>query len=88
MGIKYPILHPEPLYTFATSGLSIYSTKLKSHDGEINAIIGGSFEFFMSVAGAVRNLTQSFNAGLQRFRDGAMPRILGSLLLKHSGCEG
>ena len=88
MGIKYPILHPEPLYTFATSGLSIYSTKLKSHDGEINAIIGGSFEFFVSVAGAVRNLTQSFNAGLQRFRDGAMPRILGSLLLKHSGCEG
>ena len=92
MGIKYPILHPEPLYTFATSGLSIYSTKLKSHDGEINAIIGGSFEFFVSVAGAVGNLMQSFNAGLQRFRDGAMPSILGILLLIYvtpgpSGCS-
>ena len=86
MGIKYSLLQLEPLHTLATSGLSIYSTKLKSHDGEINAIIGGSFEFFVSVAGAVGNLMQSFTAGLQRFRDGAMPRILGSLLLKHSDC--
>ena len=80
MGVKYPILHPEPLYTLATV-LSIYSSKLKSHNDEINAIIEGSLEFFMSVAGAVRNL-------IQRFRDGAMPRILGSLFPKLSGCEG
>ena len=34
MGIKYSLLHPEPLHTLATSGLSIYATKLKSHDGK------------------------------------------------------
>jgi hypothetical protein len=52
-------------------------------------MIGGShesFEFFVSVAGEVGNMMQGFTAGLKRFRDGAMPRILGSLLLKHSDC--
>ena len=75
-GIKYSILHPEPLHTLATSGLSIYNTKLKSHDGKINARIEGrheSFELF-----GVENPIQSFTAGLQMFRDGAMPRILGN----------
>ncbi len=68
MGIKYSLLHPEPLHTLAASGLSIYATKLKSHDGKCNAMIGGpheSFEFFTSVAGGVQNLIQSFQAGLQ-----------------------
>ena len=62
-------------------GLSIYASKLKSHDGEMNAMIGGShesFKFFSAVAGGVMNLIQSFLAGLQSFRDGAMPRILGN----------
>ena len=57
MGIKYSLLHPEPLHTLATSGLNIYATKLKSHDGKVNAMIGGthaSFEFFSSVAGGVQ----------------------------------
>ena len=57
MGIKYALLHPEPLHTLATSGLSIYATKLKSHDGKFDAMIGGpheSFEFFSSVAGGVQ----------------------------------
>jgi hypothetical protein len=52
-------------------------------------MIGGShesFEYFVSVSGEVGNMMQGFTAGLQRFRDGAMPRILGSLLLKHSDC--
>ena len=51
------------------------------HDGKMNAMIGGShksFEFFSSVAGGVQNLTQSFQAVLQRFRDESMPRILGN----------
>ena len=63
MGIKYSLLHPEPLHTLAASGLSIYTTKLKSHDGKYNAMIGGpheSFEYFTSVAGGVQNLIQSF----------------------------
>ena len=39
MGIKYSLLHPEPLHTLATSGLSIYATKLKIRDGKFNAMI-------------------------------------------------
>ena len=52
-----------------------------SHDGDMNAMIGGShesFKFFSAVAGGVQNLIYSFQAGLQRFLDGAMPRILGN----------
>ena len=62
MGIKYSLLHPEALHTLPTSGLSIYASKLKSHDGEMNAMIGGShesFEFFSAVAGGVQNLIQN-----------------------------
>ena len=42
LGIKYSLLHPEALHTLPTSGLSIYPSKLKSHDGEMNAMIGRS----------------------------------------------
>ena len=51
------------------------STKLKSHNGKINTMIGGpqeSFKFFVSVLGGVETLLQSFIAGLQRFMDGVM----------------
>ena len=44
-------------------------------------MLGGShesFNSFVSVAGGVENLIHSFTAGLLRFRDGAMPRILGN----------
>ena len=44
-------------------------------------MIGGpheSFEYFTAVAGGVQNLIQSFQAGLQQFRKGGMPRILGN----------
>ena len=81
MGIKYSLLHPKALHTLTTSEISINASKLKSHDGEMNAMIGGShesFKFFSAIAGGVKNLIQSFQAGLQRFRDGGMPRILGN----------
>ena len=45
MGIKYSLIHPEALHTFPTSGL--YASKLKSHDGEMNAMIGGSHELLL-----------------------------------------
>jgi hypothetical protein len=44
-------------------------------------MIGGShesFEFFAAIAGGVQNLIHSFQAGLQRFCDGTMPRIFGN----------
>ena len=81
MGIKYSLLCPDVLHTFPTSGLIIIASKLKSHDGEIRAMMGSShesFEFFSAMIGSVQNLIQSSQCGLQRFRDGAMPRILGN----------
>jgi hypothetical protein len=44
IGINYSLLHPEALHTLPTSGLNIYASKLKIHDGEMNAIIGGTHE--------------------------------------------
>ena len=44
-------------------------------------MIGGpqeSFKFFVSVLGGVETLLQSFIAGLQRFMDGVMLRIMGN----------
>ena len=81
MGKKYSLLHPEPLHTLATSGLSIYATKLKNHAGKFIDMIEGtheSFEYFSSVAGGVQKLIQSFQAELQQFRNGRMPRILAN----------
>jgi hypothetical protein len=79
MGIKYSLLHPEALHTLPTSGLSIYASKLKSHDGKMNAMIGGShesFKFFSALAGGVQNLIQSFKAG---FKDSEMEGCQESL---------
>ena len=78
LGIKYSMMHPEPIHTLVESGLSIYSSKLMSHDGVTNAMIGGShesFEFFANIAGGVSQLMAHFTEGLQQFRKGAVPRI-------------
>ena len=69
IALRYNVCPPSP------------TSKLKSHDGKFDAIIGGpheSFEFFTSVAGGVQNLLHSFQVGLQEFRNGEMPRILGN----------
>jgi hypothetical protein len=39
LGIKYSLLYPQALHTLPTSGLSIYASKPKSHEGEMNAMI-------------------------------------------------
>ena len=89
MVITCLLLHPDPLHTLPTPGLSIYATKLKSHNVKMNAMIGGShesFKLFSALAGRVQ--IQSFQAGLQRFRYGAMPRILGNLSTFEEEVEG
>ena len=81
MGIKYSLLSPEPVHILATSGLGIYKSQLKGHDGNYDAMLGGtheSFEYFAEAAGGVGNLMSHFTNGLQEFREGAMPRILGN----------
>ena len=60
------------------SGLCIYRSKLQSHDGVTNAMIGGpheSFDICANMAGGVAQLLAHFTEGLQRFREGAVPRI-------------
>merc|ERR1711888_186285 len=78
LGIKYSYIHPEPLHTLVESGLTIYRSKLKSHDGVTDAIIGGtheSFDIFANIAGGVSQLMSHFTEGLLKFREGAVPRI-------------
>ena len=62
----------------AESGLCIYQSKLLSHDGVTNAMIGGpheSFDFFSKRVGGVGQLMTHFIEGLARFRQGSVPRI-------------
>ena len=78
LGIKYSYIHPEPLHTLVESGLTIYRSKFKSHDGVTDAIIGGtheSFDIFANMAGGVSQLMAHFTEGLLKFREGAVPRI-------------
>ena len=77
MGIKYGALSPEPIHTLL-NGLCLYRSKLMAHDSVSNTIIGGtheSFSCFANIAGGVAQLIASFQAGLQRFQEGCMPRI-------------
>ena len=78
LGIKYNYLHGELIHKIPESGLSIYSSKLMSHDGTSNAMIGGpheSFDFLANVAGGAPALLAYFTEGLVRFRAGAVPII-------------
>ena len=78
LGIKYSFIHPEPIHTLAETGLCIYKSKLMSHDGVTNAMIGGtheSFDIFANLAGGVSQLMANFTEGLRRFREGAVPSI-------------
>ena len=78
LGIKYSFIHPEPIHILVESGLCIYRSKLKSHDGITNAMIGGpheSFDLCANMAGGVAQLMAHFTEGLQRFTEGAVPRI-------------
>ena len=78
LGIKYRYIHPVPIHTLGESGLCIYSSKLKAHDGITNAVIGGtheSFDFFSGKAGGVNQLLTHFMEGLAAFRAGSRPKI-------------
>ena len=77
LGIKYSKLFPEIIHQLP-SGLAIYRSLLMSHDGVINATIGGcheAFEFYAGIAGGVAPLLAGFQASLKAFRDGNLPKI-------------
>ncbi|MCP4996265.1 MAG: hypothetical protein GY934_21195, partial [Gammaproteobacteria bacterium] len=78
LGIKYNFLSPEPVHTMVESGLCIYKSKLKSHNGAYDSIIGGSHESFAhltSLAGGAAQLMEKFTSCLLRFSDGERPMI-------------
>ena len=78
LGIKYSFIHPEPVHMLAESGLCIYKSKLLSHDGVTNALIGAtheSFDFFSERVGGVGQLLAHFMEGLAKFRQGSVPSI-------------
>ena len=54
MGTMNAVIHPVPIHTMMETGLCIHESKLMSHNGVTNAIIGGpheSFEFLVNLAG-------------------------------------
>ena len=78
MGIKYNHLHGEIIHTIPETGLSIYKCNLMSHDGSVNAMVGGpheSFEILANVVGGAPALLAHFTKRLEELRSGAVPCI-------------
>ena len=77
LGIKYSLIQPVPVQAL-DNGLTIYRSKLVSHDKSENALIGGphsSFEFLSKKAGSTAALLAHFADGLSKLRQLGPPRI-------------
>ena len=71
VGIKYKLIHPDPIHTLP-SGLTIYKSKLVGHKSGLNAMIGGphsTFDCLCDQAGGVANMVANFVKGIERYRD-------------------
>ena len=88
MGIIYHYVHPVSIHTLSESGLCIYSSKLKAHDGTTNAVIIGtheSFDFFSGKAVGINQLLTHFMEGLTGFRGGFRPKYLSFMHQRNFG---
>ena len=79
LGIHYSLIHPVPVHTLE-SGLTLYRSKLVSHTGGYNAMVGGphsSFECLSEAAGNVGTMMAQFVSGLERYKSGdwSAPRL-------------
>ena len=77
LGIHYSNIHPVSIRQL-DCGLTIYKSRLTSHDKSVNALIGGphsSFQFLAEKAGNVGALLAHFTQGLQQLRQLGPPRI-------------
>ena len=77
LGIQYSIIQPIPIQEL-DSGLTIYKSRLTSHDKSENALIGGphtSFQFLAERCGNSAALLAHFTQGLQELRLLGPPRI-------------
>ena len=72
IGIKYELIHPDPIHTLP-SGLTLYKSRLVGHSPGVNAMIGGphsTFDFLSDSAGGVANMVANFVQGIEIFRKG------------------
>ena len=77
LGIQYSIIHPLPVLEL-NCGLTIYRSRLVSHNSVHNALIGGphtSFQFLANKAGNAANLLAHFTEGLKSLRTFGPPKI-------------
>ena len=77
LGVHYSLIQPIPIHEL-DSGLTIYKSRLVSHDSSENAIIGGphtSFQFLAERVGNAAALLTHFTEGLQKVRLMGPPKI-------------
>ena len=70
IGIKYQLIHPDPIHTLP-SGLTLYKSKLVGHNQGMNAMVGGphsTFEFLCDQSGGVANMVANFVKGIEIYR--------------------
>lgn len=77
LGIKYVSIFPKEIHTLS-NGLTIYESRLASHNGKYNSCIGGPHSSFTALAGEMggtARLLLNFIDGLQTFRKWGPPRL-------------
>ena len=77
LGIKYVSVFPKEVHSLPC-GLTIYHSRLASHDGLFNACLGGphtSFTALAEQAGGTARLLTHFVNGLEQYRQSGPPRI-------------
>jgi hypothetical protein len=79
IGIKYRLIHPDPIHTLP-SGLTLYKSKLVGQNPGMNAMIGGphsTFDCLCDQAGGVANMVANFVKGIEMYRseDWSAPRV-------------
>ena len=84
LGSKYLSIFPEPIHNLP-NGLTIYRSRLASHQGQYDCCIGGphsSFKVLASIAGGTAKLLANFTDGLQVYRQCGPPKISSLPLLE------
>ena len=71
IGIKYELIHPDPVHTLP-SGLTLYRSKLIGHKPGMNAMIGGphsTFDFLCDHTGCAANMLANFVHSIEKYRN-------------------
>ena len=85
----YQNLFPKAVFSFE-NGLTIYEMRVKSHNTNVNAVIGGphwSFKHSAQNTGVVSILFANLSKQLQNFQQLAHPRLREPCLLQTFDCQ-